>query len=123
MLPSKRYRPVDRESGQTNCIKQLNATLRQRISRLVRKTWSFSKKGTTLIDKKCSGFQVYYNSIMLMYSPFRHIGCNTISPQEEAMHTIRWRIVWGEHGRRPYPSAILILQCCAILVQRFKRHT
>jgi len=32
------------ESGQTNHIEWLNCTLRQRISRIVRKTLSFSKK-------------------------------------------------------------------------------
>jgi IS1 family transposase len=44
VLPSKRHRPVGKESGQTSHIERLNNTLRQRISRLVRKTLSFSKK-------------------------------------------------------------------------------
>jgi IS1 family transposase len=44
VLPSKRHRPVGKESGQTSHIERLNTTLRQRISRLVRKTLSFSKK-------------------------------------------------------------------------------
>ncbi|MCI4624955.1 MAG: hypothetical protein L3V56_03245, partial [Candidatus Magnetoovum sp. WYHC-5] len=40
----KRHRSVGKESGKTNYIERLNCTLRQRISRLVRKTLSFSKK-------------------------------------------------------------------------------
>jgi insertion element IS1 protein InsB len=35
---------VGKESGQTNHIERFNNTLRQRVSRLVRKTLSFSKK-------------------------------------------------------------------------------
>jgi len=42
VLPSKRHRPVGKESGQTSHIERLNNMLRQRISRLVRKTLSFS---------------------------------------------------------------------------------
>lgn len=44
ILPSKRQRAVGKESGQTNHIERFNNTLRQRCSRLVRKTLSFSKK-------------------------------------------------------------------------------
>jgi IS1 family transposase len=44
ILPSKRHRPVGKESGQTNHIERFNNTLRQRCSRFVRKTLSFSKK-------------------------------------------------------------------------------
>jgi len=44
VLPSKRHRPIGKESGQTSHSERLNNTLRQRISRLVRKTLSFSKK-------------------------------------------------------------------------------
>ena len=44
VLPSKRHRPVDKDSGQTSYIERFNNTLRQRVSRLVRKTLSFSKK-------------------------------------------------------------------------------
>lgn len=43
-LPSERHCAVGKETGQTNRIERLNCTLRQRISRLVRKTLSFSKK-------------------------------------------------------------------------------
>ena len=44
VLPSKRHFPVSKDSGLTSHIERLNNTLRQRVSRLVRKTLSFSKK-------------------------------------------------------------------------------
>ena len=44
VIPSKRHRAVGKESGRTNGIERFNCTLRQRVSRLVRKTLSFSKK-------------------------------------------------------------------------------
>ncbi|WP_445242493.1 IS1 family transposase [Microcoleus vaginatus] len=44
VVPSKRHFAVGKETGLTNYIERLNNTLRQRISRLVRKTLSFSKK-------------------------------------------------------------------------------
>jgi IS1 family transposase len=44
VLPSKRHKAVGKASGMTNRIERLNNTFRQRCSRLVRKTLSFSKK-------------------------------------------------------------------------------
>jgi IS1 family transposase len=44
ILPSTRHRAVGKERGQTNHIERFNNTLRQRCSRLVRRTLSFSKK-------------------------------------------------------------------------------
>ena len=44
IFPSKRHRPVGKDTGKTNHIERFNCTMRQRISRLVRKTLSFSKK-------------------------------------------------------------------------------
>lgn len=44
VLPSKRHQAVGKDSGKTSHIEQLNCTLRQRVSRLVRKTLSFSKE-------------------------------------------------------------------------------
>ncbi len=44
IFPSKRHRAVSKETGGTNHIERHNNTMRQRISRLVRKTLSFSKK-------------------------------------------------------------------------------
>ena len=45
VLPQNRHRPVDKKvvSGKTSLIERLNCTLRQRVSRLVRKTLAFSK--------------------------------------------------------------------------------
>jgi IS1 family transposase len=44
VFPHKRHGAVGKETGLTNLIERFNNTLRQRISRLVRKTLSFSKK-------------------------------------------------------------------------------
>jgi len=43
VLPSKRHKAVGKETGKTSYIERFNNTLRQRVSRLVRKTLSFSK--------------------------------------------------------------------------------
>jgi IS1 family transposase len=43
VVPSCRHRPVGKETGETSHIERTNGTFRQRISRLVRKTLSFSK--------------------------------------------------------------------------------
>ena len=43
IFPTHRHRAVGKESGKTNRIERFNCTLRQRVSRLVRKTLSFSK--------------------------------------------------------------------------------
>jgi insertion element IS1 protein InsB len=44
VIASKRHKSVGKESGKTSYIERFNCTLRQRVSRLVRKTLSFSKK-------------------------------------------------------------------------------
>jgi insertion element IS1 protein InsB len=44
LIPTNRHRPVGKETGKTSHIERFNGTLRQRISRLVRKALSFSKK-------------------------------------------------------------------------------
>ena len=43
VFPSTRHRAVGKETGKTSYIERFNNTLRQRVSRLVRKTLSFSK--------------------------------------------------------------------------------
>ena len=43
-FPECRHRAVSKTSGKTNGIERFNCTLRQRVSRLVRETLSFSKK-------------------------------------------------------------------------------
>lgn len=44
VLPDVRHKAVGKETGKTNHIERFNNTMRQRISRLVRSTLSFSKK-------------------------------------------------------------------------------
>ena len=44
VFPKKRHRAVGKDTAQTNYIERFNNTMRQRISRLARKTLSFSKK-------------------------------------------------------------------------------
>jgi insertion element IS1 protein InsB len=44
IFPVTRHRAVAKKTGKTSLIERFNNTLRQRLSRLVRKTLSFSKK-------------------------------------------------------------------------------
>lgn len=44
VIPSQRHKAVGKETGKTNYIERFNCTMRQRVSRLVRKSLSFSKK-------------------------------------------------------------------------------
>jgi IS1 family transposase len=44
IVPASRQRAVGKETGGTSTIERVNNTMRQRISRLVRNTLSFSKK-------------------------------------------------------------------------------
>jgi IS1 family transposase/transposase-like protein len=44
VFPDKRHKAVGKETGKTSYIERFNCTMRQRVSRLVRKTLSFSKK-------------------------------------------------------------------------------
>jgi IS1 family transposase len=44
IFPDKRHKAVSKNSGKTSYIERFNCTMRQRVSRLVRKTLSFSKK-------------------------------------------------------------------------------
>jgi insertion element IS1 protein InsB len=43
VFPSQRHQAVGKETGKTSYVERFNNTLRQRVSRLVRKTLSFSK--------------------------------------------------------------------------------
>ena len=63
VLPSKRHRAVGKETGKTNYIERLNCTLRQRVSRLVRKTLSFSKKLENHIGAICNFIHHYNTSL------------------------------------------------------------
>lgn len=44
IFPAKRHKAVGKKTGKTSHIERFNLTLRQRVSRMVRKTLSFSKK-------------------------------------------------------------------------------
>jgi insertion element IS1 protein InsB len=44
VIPAERHQVCGKESGQTSGVERFNCTLRQRVSRLVRKALSFSKK-------------------------------------------------------------------------------
>ena len=44
IIPKSQHKPVSKDSRKTNHIERFNCTLRQRVSRLVRKALSFSKK-------------------------------------------------------------------------------
>ncbi|WP_445727659.1 IS1 family transposase [Kamptonema formosum] len=44
VFPQSRHKAVGKETGKTSYIERLNNTLRQRMSRLVRKTLAFAKK-------------------------------------------------------------------------------
>ncbi len=43
IIPKEQHRPVGKETGETNHVERWNNTLRQHLSRFVRKTRSFSK--------------------------------------------------------------------------------
>jgi insertion element IS1 protein InsB len=65
VIPNQRHRAVNKKSGKTNLIERFNCTLRQRVSRLVRDTLSFSKK----LDNHIGAiwyFVHHYNSSLLM---------------------------------------------------------
>ena len=44
VIPKEQHKAVPKEAGKTNHVERFNCTLRQRVSRLVRKSLSFSKK-------------------------------------------------------------------------------
>ena len=52
VIPSKRHRPVGKETGKTNPIERLNNTFRQRISRLVRESLSWEQVS---FAEECAG--------------------------------------------------------------------
>ena len=64
VIPKKRHRAVGKESGKTNNIERFNNTLRQRVSRLVRMTLSFSKKLENHIGAIWN-FMHHYNASLL----------------------------------------------------------
>ena len=65
VIPAKRHRAVGKETGKTSYIERFNCTLRQRVSRLVRKALSFSKKTENHIGAIWN-FVHYYNLSLLV---------------------------------------------------------
>jgi insertion element IS1 protein InsB len=63
IFPAKRHLPVGQETGKTSHIERFNCPLRQRVSRLVRKTLSFSKKLKNPIGA-IGYFVRYYNAVI-----------------------------------------------------------
>lgn len=59
-LPEATHTLVSKEQGETAHIERLNNTLRQRLSRLVRKTLSFSKK-ESMLNLHLKLFAYHYN--------------------------------------------------------------
>jgi insertion element IS1 protein InsB len=43
VIPAAQHRTISKKVRKTNHIERFNNTLRQRVSRLVRRAWSFSK--------------------------------------------------------------------------------
>ena len=65
VFPTSRHKAVGKETGLTNYIERFNNTLRQRVSRLVRETLSFSKKVENHIGAIWY-FIHHYNSSLLV---------------------------------------------------------
>lgn len=65
VLPSKRHRAVGKETGKTSYVERFNNTLRQRVSRLVRKTLSFSKSLENHIGAIWYFIHAYNKSLLL----------------------------------------------------------
>jgi insertion element IS1 protein InsB len=63
IFPAKRHLPVGKETGKTSHIERFNCPLRQRVSRLVRKALSFSKKLENHIGAIWY-FVHYYNAVI-----------------------------------------------------------
>lgn len=65
VFPKNRHQAVGKETGKTSYIERFNCTMRQRVSRLVRKTLSFSKKLENHIGAIWM-FVHHYNSSLLV---------------------------------------------------------
>jgi IS1 family transposase len=65
VLPSQRHRAVGKETGKTSYVERFNNTLRQRVSRLVRKTLSFSKSLENHIGAIWYFVHAYNKSLLL----------------------------------------------------------
>jgi hypothetical protein len=65
VMPRNRHKIVEKSKRETNHIERFNNTLRQRISRLGRKTLSFSKKLSHHIASIVHFIQHYNSSLTL----------------------------------------------------------
>ena len=65
VIPAKRHQAVGKETGKTSYIERFNCTLRHRVSPLVRKALSFSKKIENHIGAIWN-FVHHYNSSLLV---------------------------------------------------------
>lgn len=65
VLPAKRHRTVGKDTGKTSYVERFNNTLRQRVSRLVRKTLSFSKSLENHIGAIWYFIHAYNKSLLL----------------------------------------------------------
>ena len=65
VFPSKRHHAVGKETGNTSYIERFNCTLRQRVSRLVKKTLSFSKKVENHLGAIWLFIHHYHSSLQL----------------------------------------------------------
>jgi len=63
VIPPSRHRVCAKGTGQTNMIERFNCTLRQRVSRLVRKSLSFSKSMSNHIGA-IKYFICHYNQVL-----------------------------------------------------------
>jgi len=75
VLPSKCHRAVGKQTGKTSYIERFNNTLRQRGSRLVRKTLSFSKSVENHIGAIWH-FIHHYNASLLILSTTKNLVYN-----------------------------------------------
>lgn len=65
-VPAATHQLVGKDTGETAHIERLNNTLRQRLSRLVRRTLSFSKK-EYMLNLHVKLFAVHYNLACINY--------------------------------------------------------
>ena len=65
VIPAERHQAVGKQTGKTNYIERFNFTLRQKVSRLVRKSLSFSKKVENHIGAIWYFFHHYNSSLDL----------------------------------------------------------
>ncbi len=67
VIPAARHRICAKSTGHTNIIERFNCTLRQRVSRLVRASLSFSKKLANHIGA-IKFFICHYNQEVIRYA-------------------------------------------------------